>query len=240
MYRKTVKAITSGAFVLVVVLGAAWLTPAQTARSQDAKSPYPSMAPLEQYLVPDRNAEIALARSAAPTSISGDATIIVLGRHGYETAVEGKNGFMCIVERAWTSPFDDSGFWNPKNRSPICSNPAAARSVLPYTFKRTELVLTGLTSPQMLERIEAAVARKELSTPEPGAMSYMLSKESYLNDQAGHWVPHLMFHVPKTHGASWGANLPDPRSCWIPATFRNRRPSSSCQLACGGTPAPPM
>jgi hypothetical protein len=242
MYRKTVEAITSGAFVLVAVLGAAWLTPAQTAHAQDAKSPYPSMAPLEQYLVPDRNAEIALARSAAPKSISGDATILVLGRHGYETAVEGKNGFMCIVERAWTSPFDDPGFWNPKNRSPICYNPAAARSVLPYTFKRTELVLTGLTNPQMLERIKAAVARKELPMPEPGAMSYMLSKESYLNDQAGHWVPHLMFHVPKTDGASWGANLPG--SPILLDTREVPEPQTIFFVPVGtwsdGTPAPPM
>ena len=208
MYRKTVEAITSGAFVLVAVLGAAWQTPAQTAQAQDAKSPYRSMAPLEQYLIPDRNAEIALAQTAAPKSISGDATILALGRHGYEPAVEGKNGFVCIVERAWMSPFDHPEFWNSKNRSPICYNPAAARSILPYTFKRTELALAGLSNPQMLDRIKAAVASKELPTPEPGAMSYMLSKESYLNDQAGHWVPHLMFHVPKTDGASWGANLP--------------------------------
>jgi hypothetical protein len=155
----------------------------------------------------DRNAEIALARSAAPKSISADATILVLDRHGYETAVKGKNGFVCMVERAWMSPFDHPEFWNPKNRSPICYNPAAARSILLYTFKRTELVLAGSSNPQMLDSIKAAVARKELPTPEPGAMSYMLSKESYLNDQVGHWYPHLMFHIPKTDGESWGANL---------------------------------
>jgi hypothetical protein len=105
------------------------------------------------------------------------------------------------------SPFDHPEFWNPKNRSPICYNPAAAKSVLPYTFKRTELVLAGLTNPQMLDRIKAAVSRKELPTPEPGAMSYMLSKEGFLSDAVGHWLPHLMFHIPKTDGASWGANL---------------------------------
>ena len=108
----------------------------------------------------DRNAEIALARTAAPKSISADATILVLGQHGYETAVKGKNGFVCIVERAWMSPFDHPEFWNPKNRSPICYNPPAARSILPYTFKRTELVLAGLTNPQMLDSIKAAVAKK--------------------------------------------------------------------------------
>lgn len=208
MNGKIVKAITWGSFVLIAMLTVAWQIQARNVQGQDAKTPYPSMAPLEQYLMADRNAEIALARTAAPKSISDDATVVVLDRqHGYVTAVEGKNGFVCIVERAWTSPFDHPGFWNPKNRSPICYNPAAARSVLLYTYKRTELVLAGLTKPQMLDRIKVAVAANELPTPEPGAMSYMLSKESYLNDQAKNWVPHLMFHIPKVDGESWGANL---------------------------------
>ena len=202
MNRKIVKAIAWGYFVLVAVLSAAGRI-----QAQDAKTAYPSMAPIEQYMMADRDAEIALARSAAPKSISADATVVVLGRHGYETAVEGKNGFVCIVERAWMSPFDHPGFWNPKNRSPICYNPAAARSVLTYTSNRTEMVLAGLTNKQMLERIKAEVARNELPTPEPGAMSYMLSKEQYLSDSVGHWHPHLMFHIPKTNGESWGANL---------------------------------
>jgi hypothetical protein len=202
-----VKTITWGNLVLISVLGAAWQIQAQNAQVLDVSSPYPSMGSLDQYLMPDRDAEIALARTAAPKSISANATVMVLTRHGYETAVKGTNGFVCIVDRAWSSPFDDPGFWNPKNRSPVCYNPAAARSSLLYTFNRVKLVLAGLTKPQMLERIKATVANKELPTPEPGAMSYMLSKESYLNDQAGHWVPHLMFHIPKTDGASWGANL---------------------------------
>jgi hypothetical protein len=201
MQRKA-EQLTVVGVLLVFALTTAWPTLAQ-----ENKSPYPSMAPLAQYFMTDRNAEIALARSAAPKSISADATILVLDRHGYETAVKGKNGFVCMVERAWMSPFDHPEFWNPKNRSPICYNPAAARSILLYTFKRTELVLAGSSNPQMLDSIKAAVARKELPTPEPGAMSYMLSKESYLNDQVGHWYPHLMFHIPKTDGESWGANL---------------------------------
>jgi len=108
--------------------------------AQDGRNPYPSMAPLDQYLM-DRDAEIALARSAAPDSISRDAAVMVLGRHGYESAVQGKNGFVCIVERSWTSPIDDPGFWNPKGRAPLCLNAAAARSYLPRTIKKTELVL---------------------------------------------------------------------------------------------------
>jgi hypothetical protein len=224
MTRKVSKTIKLGSLAPIVVLVATWTMQGPGAQAEDGKTLYPNMAPIEQYLMADRNAEIALARSAAPKSISSDATILVLGRHGYETAVEGKNGFVCVVERAWMSPFDHPEFWNPKNRSPICYNPPAARSVLPYTFNRTELVLAGLTNPRMLDHIKATIAKKELPPPEPGAMSFMLSKEQYLADSVGHWFPHLMFHIPKTDAASWGANLPgspivlDPREVPEPQT----------------------
>jgi len=68
-----------------------------------------------------------MARSAAPDSISGDAEVMVLGRHGYETAVKGKNGFVCMVWRSWAAGIDDPDFWNPKLRAPVCFNPPAAR-----------------------------------------------------------------------------------------------------------------
>ena len=54
------------------------------------------MAPLDQYLIPDENAEIALARSSAPASISDAAEVMVLRRDGYATAVKGSNSFVCI------------------------------------------------------------------------------------------------------------------------------------------------
>jgi hypothetical protein len=149
----------------------------------------------------------ALARSAAPESISRDAEVLVLGRHGYETAVKGKNGFVCLVERSWTAPIDDPNFWNPKLRGPICLNPAAARSYLPLTIKKTELILAGQSKTQMFESIKAGLDKKELPTPEVGAMAYMLSKEQYLGDSARHWHPHLMFFLPRTDTATWGADL---------------------------------
>jgi hypothetical protein len=177
-------------------------------RAQDAKAPYPAMEPLEQYLMADRGAEIALARSSAPEAIARDATVLVLGRNGYETAAEGKNGFTCLVERGWMCPFDNPDFWNPKLRGPVCYNPAAVRSILPYTLNRTKLVLAGVSKARMHEMIVDAVAKGELPVPEIGAMSYMMAKSGYLSDSAGHWHPHLMFHIPKTDAATWGANLP--------------------------------
>jgi hypothetical protein len=189
-------------FALVGVLAAAWLS-----QAQDAKAPYPSMAQLDQYLM-ERNAEIALARSAAPQSISQDAEIMVLGQHGYETAVKGKNGFVCVVWRSWTAGTDDPDFWNPKLRAPICFNPPAARSQIPQTIKKTEVILASRSKTQMSEAIDAAFDRKELPLPESGAMCYMMSKQQYLSDRGGHWHPHLMFFLPVTDPAAWGAGLP--------------------------------
>lgn len=134
--------------------------------------------------------------------------MLVLGRHGYTTAVKGKNGFVCVVERGWMSPFNAPQFWNPKMRGPICFNPAAAHSILPLTLKRSDLVLSGLSKDQVMEGIRAALNAKELPTLEPGAMSYMMSKQGYLGDGVGHWVSHLMFYVPLTKPSTWGADLP--------------------------------
>jgi hypothetical protein len=190
------------------LLGAALLSLAAQGQSQEPKTPYPRMAPAAEYLMADQNAEIAMARSAAPAALSRDATVLVLTQHGYETAVKGKNEFVCVVERSWMSPFDFPEFWNPKMRGPVCFNPQAARSVLPFTYKRTEMVLAGLSKAEMIARLKQAIERKEMPALEPGAMSYMLSRESNLGDSVGHWHPHLMFYGPRSNGADWGADLP--------------------------------
>lgn len=174
---------------------------------QESKTAYPKMAPLDQYLM-ERDAEITLARSAAPASISQDADVMVLGRKGYETAAKGKNGFVCVVERAWMSGIDEPDFWNPKQRAPICFNPAAVRSYLPQTIMKTEWILAGRSKAQMFEDLKIALDHKKLPSPEVGAMCYMMSKEGHLNDRAGHWHPHLMFFLPPTDAAAWGADLP--------------------------------
>src|SRR5271154_7124163 len=106
MNRRVVRTIAVGSLVLVVVLITAW-----QALAQDARAQYASMVPLDQYLM-DRNAEIGMARSAAPEAISRDADVLFLGRNGYETAVKGNNGFVCAVERGWMGPFDGANFWN--------------------------------------------------------------------------------------------------------------------------------
>jgi hypothetical protein len=207
MNRKRFQAVASLGFALILMLDVTW-----QARAQDRQMLYPNMAPIEQYLMADRNAEIALARSAAPEAISRDATILVLGRHGYETAIEGKNGFVCAVERGWMGPFEGDfagNFWNPKIRGPLCFNPPAVRSILPLTYKRTEMILAGKSKVQIIDALKTAYEKKELPPLELGAMSYMMSKDQYLTDHGDHhWMAHLMFYTPLMDGAVWGADLP--------------------------------
>lgn len=239
MNRKKFSIVASVSFVLIFILGAAG-----QARSQTPQALYPSMAPVDQYLISDRDAEIALARTAAPDAISRDAKVMVLGRHGYETAVGGKNGFVCIVERAWMASFDNAEFWNPKNRSPLCLNPPAARSVLPITYKRTEMILAGKSKEEIIAAFKAAYAKKELPAIEPGAMTYMMSKQAYLTDAGSHNLAHLMFYTPLMDSAAWGADLPNSPVSLVPQFHGAPEPIEVFMVSTGmwsdGTPAPLM
>jgi len=174
-----------GVGVLVLLFGAI-----ASAGAQEAKvASYPSMAPIQQYRTANRSEEIALARSAAPASISNDAEVLVLGERTYEVA-----------------SFDDAVFWNPRIRGPDCLNPAAVNSVLPMYLERTQWALSGVSKTDMSVRAKTSAVAQQ--APAPGAMGYMMSKDGHLSDVDGHWHPHLMFFEPHTAVSAWGANLP--------------------------------
>jgi hypothetical protein len=178
------------------------------APAQAEKTAYPAMAPLDEYLIADQSAEVALARSAAPASISDSAEVMVLGRTGFTTAVKGANGFLCIVERSWGAATDEPEFWNSKVRAPICFNPPAARTFARIFLMKTKLALAGKSKAEILAATAAALDNKELPALEPGAMCYMMSKHQYLNDRGLNWHPHLMFFVSGDAAKSWGADQP--------------------------------
>ena len=113
-------------FVLLTTGCAVSASPPSTTPATPAT--YAQRAPLDQYRERSAADEIALARTAAPPSISAEAAVLVLGSRGYEPAVTGKNGFTCFVERSWAAGFADAEFWNPKIRAPNCFNPEATRS----------------------------------------------------------------------------------------------------------------
>jgi hypothetical protein len=178
-------------------------------RAQVQNAPYPSMAPLDQYLIADQKVEIALARTAAPASIADRAEVMVLRQDGYATAAQGSNGFVCVVERSWAKATDETDFWNPKIRAPICFNPAAARTFLPIFLMKTKLVLAGKSKAEILAATNAALDKNELPALDPGAMCYMMSKQQNLGDRDKAWHPHLMFFVSGDAAKSWGADADD-------------------------------
>jgi hypothetical protein len=199
------KNIPLAAFVVLLQFALLGATP--QAAAQTKADPYPTMAPLDQYLISDSAAEIALARSAAPASVSGGAEVLVLTRDGYKTAAKGGNGFTCLVVRSWATPTDSPEFWNTKLRAPHCLNAAATRSYLPIYILRTRLALAGASKADIGQAIETAFDKKELPPLEPNSVCYMMSKQQYLNDSGKNWHPHLMWYVAGDVGPKWGANL---------------------------------
>ncbi len=227
--------------VLAFLIQCAPAVPPWQVRAQPQQTPYPTMAPLDQFLIPDENSEIALARSAAPASISDGAEVMVLRRDGYTTAARGGNGFLCVVERSWGAATDDPNFWNPKIRGPICFNPPAARSFLPIYLMKTKLVLAGKSKSEIVEATRSALDTRELPALEPGSMCYMLSKQQYLSDEGRNWHPHLMFFVAGDAAKSWGADLPGSP---VMAADDPEERATILMVWVGkwsdGTPAPPL
>lgn len=187
------------------VLAFCFLTP--EAIGQISRNPDRGMLPIAGYLM-SREAEISLARSAAPRSISGNARILVLTEAGYEEAVKGTNGFVCMVARSWSAGFDDPDFWNPRVRAPICYNAIAAESQVPETIKRTEVALAARSERRIHQAIESGFKSGQLPVAKAGSLAYMMSRRTYFSENEGHWLPHLMLFVPETPPKSWGAGLP--------------------------------
>ena len=199
----------------------------------------PTRGPIAPYLIPDRQVEVALARTGGPPSIAAKAEVLVLTQNGFETAVEGTNGWVCIVERSWNSAFNDTEFWNPKERGPDCLNPPAARTEIPQQIQQAKWALAGLTSQQMAEKTKAAFADHSFRSPEPGAFGFMLSKEGHLNHAHGPWRPHMMFFVRMDQVAVYGSNVDNS-----PTESKDRGPNESAMIYVpvptwsDGSPAP--
>ncbi len=213
--EKIAARVATGALALMSLLSMTTIT-----HAQDAKKAYPKMLPLPQYLM-DRNAEIALARSAAPESISKDASVLVLTPTGWETAVKGTNGFVCMVGRPWTDSIDFYDIWDPKMRGADCLDPAAARTFLPIVQKMTQMTLAGAYSVKdRIAGIQEAYAKHQIPPIAPGAMGYMMSKDAYLSHLGDHIYCHVMFFMPMKNSAELGANQPNSplssTSVWFP------------------------
>lgn len=165
----------------------------------------PDLAP---YLMADRTAEVALARTAAPKEISDSATVLVLTHTGYVEAAHGTNGYTCLVQHSFDGPLSGPGFWDPAIRAPQCFNPPASRTVLPIMKKRAEWIMTGVSPKEISVRTREAYASHQMVPPEAGSMVFMLSSEQHLNNGSNpHWMPHVMFFFDKSvSGATMGVD----------------------------------
>jgi hypothetical protein len=195
------------AWKLVAIGAAILLSAAAILTSAQGQTQYP---PLSEYMMP-QDAEVALARSAAPANVSDRATIKVLNESGYEVAIEGDNGFVCMVMRAWSAPtytptaFLDFVYYAPL-RAPICFNPVAVETMMLYYELRTELGLQGKNPDEIADSIEAAYAKGELPRIETMSFAYMWSADQDLGPGIGHWHPHMMVFTPYYENSMLGGN----------------------------------
>jgi hypothetical protein len=177
-----------------------------TAAAAHAQGKYP---PIAEYLMP-RDAEIALARSAAPAAIADRATVKVLTAAGYEVASEGDNGAVCLVMRGFSAPtYTPAPFrslvYDPAVHAPICFAAPAARTVLPYYELRTRLAIAGKHPDEIAEALQAASVKGELPRRESTTFAYMFSAHQHLASGIGAWHPHMMVFVPYADASTVGA-----------------------------------
>jgi hypothetical protein len=198
--RKLQCALLTLLFTFAANCSSAWAQKAQA----------PKHPPLSEYMMP-RDAEIALAKSAAAANISNRATIKVLTSSGFQVVHKGDNGFACMVMRGWSAPtFTPVPLrelvYDTKALAPICFDPAAVRMVMPYYELRTKLGMEGKTPDQIAEGIQAAYAKGQLPKREGVSFGYMWSAHMDLGGGAGHWHPHMMVFSPYYENSMLGGH----------------------------------
>ena len=183
---------------------------ALAAVSADASAQQSKYPPIDRYLMP-RDAELALARTAAPPSLSERATIKVLTRSGFVVAHEGNNGAVCMVMRGFSAPtFTPAQFrdlvYDPTVRAPICFTAPAAKVAMPYYELRTALALAGKGPDEIAEAVKAAYTKGTLPRREGVTIAYMWSAHQHLASGIGAWHPHVMLFAPNYDNAMVGGH----------------------------------
>ncbi len=152
--------------------------------------------------------ELRLAATAAPDSVSRNASFYRLGATGFEEEVKGSNDWHCFVQRAFFVRTENGDGYDTRIRAPHCINAEGAATRMQEIFMRTRLALEGLASHEIDAIIDAAYASGDLRPPRGFAMTYMMSTEQWLGERIGAWLPHLMFWVPYLENEDAGGNPP--------------------------------
>lgn len=150
-----------------------------------------------------RELETALARSAAPASVSASARVLVFADTGFVAAEAGSNGVTCIVNRSW-----------PASLEPHCFDSEAAETILPIEIARTMLYHRGRSEADADREIADGLASGRFRLPRRPAMSYMMSEGQVLVDDdgkmVGRWRPHIMIYYPYLKSSDVGfGSTPD-------------------------------
>jgi len=149
-----------------------------------AESPKPAY----DFSLP-REERIKLAASAAPSEVSGKATLYLLERTGYVVVRQGTNGFSCLVDRQ-----------TPVNMEPTCFDAEGTATTLRARIFVEEQRAKGKSEDQIKIEVEHGYKSGKFVAPRKPGIVYMLSDQGYLLDshsnQLIHIPAHLMFYAP--------------------------------------------
>jgi hypothetical protein len=175
----------------LIVLAALVLIAASPLGAQSPSPGLPALLP--------RAEEIALARSAAPPSVSDSATVFVLERGGFVLAERGSNGVTCLVNRS-----------HPEALEPHCYDAEGSRTIVPIRLAEAKLREAGRSNEEIEAAIAAGIRNGGFELPARAVMSYMMSSAQVLHDDAGRrvgaWKPHLMIYMPYVRPADLGVS----------------------------------
>ncbi|MBI2682019.1 MAG: hypothetical protein HYX26_02170 [Acidobacteriales bacterium] len=136
-----------------------------------------------------REVQIALAESAAPKEVSGAATILVLGKKGYEVARKGANGFTCMVLRQ-----------RPDTLEPECYDAEGSATTLKADMFVEEQRAKDVSEADIAKQVETGYKSKRFLAPRRPGIVYMMSRYNRVFDPSQGKVisfpGHLMFYAP--------------------------------------------
>lgn len=156
-----------------------------------AQSRQGARAPME------RQAEIALARSAAPGAVSAGSRVWLWTGERYAIGDSGTTAVNCYVGRPWVPSVE-----------PHCFDAEGSATIMPIQMRRVELYAAGRNDTETEKQVAEEIRTGRLRLPTKPAMTYMMSAAQQLvsgtGTAVGAWRPHLMIYYPNLTAAGTG------------------------------------
>lgn len=152
-------------------------------------------------LILPREADIALALSAAPPHLRDGATVYVFTQDGYELAREGSNGFTCFNNR-------DAFFYGANNLKPTCWDAAGRDSYVPVMLDVGAMLAAGTPHEEIKAEIESGFASGRYREPSRSGVAYMLAGDVRVDGRGAVteqvFPGHYMVYAPNVTNADLG------------------------------------